>query len=258
MTDLLIEQQERVKLLTLNRIEKHNAFDDFLLQAFQEAIDEATADPSTRVILIKANGRFFSSGADLLWMQKMVNYTADENLRDALVLGKFLFTLYQSPKPIVTVAQGSAFGGGVGILAASDVVIASCNAQFCFSEVKLGLIPAVISPYVIKAIGERETKRLFMSAETFSANDAKQLGLIHYCFPDNELLDFSFNYAHQLANLAPSAVTEAKRLVHQVSDRCIDQQLVEETAKRIAEIRVSGEAQKGLRAFLNKQNPDWD
>lgn len=254
---LLNELHNQVCVITLNRVDKYNAFDDNLLNDLQRTLDDAINNPQVRVILLKANGRHFSAGADLTWMQRMAEFTEEENLRDAMVLAGVMSTLHQSPKPTIASVQGSAFGGGAGLVAACDIAIAAASARFCFSEVKLGLIPAVISPYVVKAIGERAAKWLFMTAETFDATQAKQLGLIQHCIADDELPDFSLNVAEQITKLAPQAVRDCKNLVNDVVNKPINEELLRHTAALIAKKRVSAEGQQGLRAFLNKETPNW-
>ncbi|MBA2652138.1 MAG: enoyl-CoA hydratase/isomerase family protein [Tatlockia sp.] len=257
MSDLLSEIQESVFSITLNRVSKHNAFDDQLLVALQQTFEQAIANTKVRVIILKANGRHFSAGADLTWMQKMAEFSEEENLKDALVLARLMYTLNQSPKPTIAMVQGAAFGGGAGLVAACDIAIASSSARFCFSEVKLGLIPAVISPYVVKAIGERAAKHLFMTAETFDAAEAKRIQLVQHCIADEDLETFTLDYAEQIAQLAPLAVSACKSLVEQVAGKAINEDLMRQTAALIAEKRVSAEGQRGLRAFLNKEIPDW-
>lgn len=258
MSDLLNEVQERICLLTINRVNKHNAFDDQLLAAMLEQLNDAIHNPKVNVIVLKANGKHFSAGADLSWMQRMAHFSKEENQKDALVLAKVMYTLNQSPKPTIAMVQGSAFGGGAGLAAACDTVIAANTARFCFSEVKLGLIPAVISPYVVKAIGVRATKSLFMSAEVFDANRAKELNLIHHCISETDLLEFTLQYATQVSNNAPEAVRAAKQLAEYVNNKPIDEELMHYTAALIAEKRVSFEGQHGIQAFLNKETPHWN
>ncbi|AHE67758.1 enoyl-CoA hydratase-related protein [Legionella oakridgensis] len=258
MNDILSEQQGHVLLLTLNRVNKHNAFDDRLLAGLQQRLEEANSNPDVRVIVLKANGRHFSAGADLDWMKRMAEFSEEENVADAEILAKVMYTLHHSPKPTIAVIQGAAFGGGVGLVAACDIAIAAENARFCFSEVKLGLIPAVISPYVIKAIGSRAATWLFMTAETFDAKRAYELQLVQFCVPEDALADYALTYAQQLSQLAPLAVREAKTLVHQVAGKPIDEALLHKTAFLIAKKRTSAEGQRGLQAFLNKETPNWD
>lgn len=258
MSDLLYEIQDHLCLLTLNRVSKHNAFDNHLLAEMQTQLDAAIANPQVRVIVLKANGKHFSAGADLAWMQDMARFSEAENLNDAMVLGNLMYALNQSPKPTLAMVHGAAFGGGAGLAAACDMTIAAISARFCFSEVKLGLIPAVISPYVVNAVGERSAKALFMSAEIFDATKALSLNLVQHCIPDENLLEFTLNYAKQISNNAPEAVRASKKLAAQVANKNIDKELVYFTASLIAQKRVSHEGQQGLNAFLNKETPNWN
>lgn len=258
MSDLLFEIQNHLCLLTLNRVNKHNAFDNNLLSAMQKQLDAAIANPQVRVIVLKANGKHFSAGADLGWMQTMVRFNEEENLNDAMVLANLMYTIHHSPKPTIAMVHGSAFGGGAGLAAACDITIAANTARFCFSEVKLGLIPAVISPYVVKAIGERSANALFMSAEPFDAAKALSLNLVHQCVPEDNLLEFTLNYATQISNNAPEAVQASKKLAAYVANKIIDHELLHYTASLIAHQRISPEGQKGLNAFLNKETPNWN
>lgn len=258
MSDLIYEIQDHVALLTLNRESKYNAFDDKLLIDMQGRFDEAINDKKVRVIILKANGKHFSAGADLAWMQRMAHFTEEENLKDAMVLARLMFTINQCSKPTIAMIQGCAYGGGAGLAAACDIAIASTNARFCFSEVKLGIIPAVISPYVVKAIGERTAKVLFMSAEVFDAQRAMALNLVHHCEPEEHLLEYTLNYARQISSLAPESVKASKKLAEYVANKTIDDALGYYTAQLIAKKRVSDEGQKGLNAFLNKETPNWN
>ncbi len=258
MSDLLYEIQDHLCLLTLNRVSKHNAFDNHLLAEMQTQLDAAIANPQVRVIVLKANGKHFSAGADLAWMQDMARFSEAENLNDAMVLGNLMYALNQSPKPTLAMVHGAAFGGGAGLAAACDMTIAATSARFCFSEVKLGLIPAVISPYVVNAVGERSAKALFMSAEIFDATKALSLNLVQHCIPEENLLEFTLNYAKQISNNAPEAVRASKKLAAQVANKNIDKELVYFTASLIAQKRVSHEGQQGLNAFLNKETPNWN
>lgn len=255
---VLTELQKKVFSITLNRVTKHNAFDDRLLTALHAHIQAAEQHPDVRVILLKANGRHFSAGADLAWMKRMADFSEADNLQDAELLAKVMYTLHHSQKPTIAMVQGSAFGGGAGLVAACDIAIAADEARFCFSEVKLGLIPAVISPYVIKTIGAKAAAWLFMSAEPFDAERALALHLIQHRVPLDSLASFTLNYAQTIAKLAPQAVKEAKALVQDISGKAIDEALMHKTAALIAQKRVSPEGQRGLRAFLNKETLAWD
>ncbi len=258
MSDVLSELQGKVLLITLNRANKHNAFDDAMLTDLQLLLDDAENSPDVRVIVLKAEGKHFCAGADLAWMQRMASFSETENLADAKVLARVMYTLHNHSKPIIAMVQGSAFGGGAGLIAACDIGIAAETARFCFSEVKLGLIPAVISPYVIKAIGARAASWLFISAETFNAQRALALQLVQHCIPEVELLSFTLAFAQQIAQLAPQAVCDSKTLVRQIAGITIDEDLMHKTADLIAKKRVSAEGQRGLQAFIRKEAPDWD
>lgn len=258
MSDLICEVNESVFVMTLNRCDKSNAFDDHLILAMQLALDQAIANPQVRAILLQANGRHFSAGADVNWMRRMAQFSEEENRQDALALARLMRTIYQCPKPTVAAVQGVAYGGGAGLVAACDIAIAAHSARFCFSEVKLGLIPAVISPYVVKALGERTSKWLFMSAEVFDAAQAKAFNLVQHCVEDNILADFSLEYTKKMTHLAPMAVKACKELVNTVINRPVNDSLMHETAQLIAQKRVSAEGQEGLRAFLAKEIPQWN
>ena len=255
MNALLSELDQHVFLITLNRVEKHNAFDDEILLELQCLLDEAIANPDVRVILLKASGKHFCAGADLGWMKRMASFSEAENIADAQVLARVMHTLYHAPKPTIAMVQGAAFGGGAGLVAACDVAIASTSAHFCFSEVKLGLIPAVISPYVIQSIGEKAAAWLFMSAEPFDAPRALELNLVQKCVEDEKLLSYALEFARKMARLPTQAVCAAKSLVRDVSGRPIDEALQHLTARLIAAQRITSDAQIRLHAFLNKDTP---
>ncbi len=258
MSDLISEQHGKLDFITMNRVEKHNAFDDSMLAHLQLEIEKARDNPSIAVIILMANGPHFSAGADASWMQRMVEYDENENIADSMILAQMMHTLFTCPKPTIAMVQGAAFGGGAGMAAACDIAIAAESAIFCFSEVKFGLIPAIISPYVIRAIGERSACELFMTAQVFSARRAHELNLVQHCVPESELLTFTINYAEKITQMAPLAVKSAKSLVKQVAGRPIDEALLAQTAALIAEKRVSAEGQQGLKAFLSKKTPHWD
>jgi methylglutaconyl-CoA hydratase len=251
-SNVLIELQEQILTITLNRVEKHNAFDDILLNDLQFALEDADENPNVRVIILKGNGPNFSAGADLGWMKRMAKFSEEENIKDALTLAKVIYTLNNLEKPTIAMIQGSTFGGGLGLIAACDIAIATQNAKFCFSEVKLGLIPAVISPYIVKAIGERAATWLFMSGDLFNAQKALQLQLIQYLVDDEELLTFTKEYAEKLTKHPRKAVGDAKSLVKTIAKLPIDENIQQITAELIAKKRVSDEAQVALQAFLNK------
>ncbi len=243
--------------ITLNRSEMHNAFDDTLIGALTGELKRLGRDESVRVVLLAARGRSFSSGADLNWMRRMADFSVEENLADAAGLAELMKTLANLPKPTIALVQGAAIGGGVGLVACCDIAIASEAASFCLSEVRLGLIPAVISPYVAAAIGPRPTRRYFLTAERFDAATAWRLGLIHEVVPAEELEVRGEALSRQLLKNGPRAMAEVKALIAEVALSTLDDDLIADTAERIAEIRASAEGREGLSAFLEKRTPNW-
>ncbi len=246
-----------VAWVTLTRPEVHNAFNDTLIAELTAVLNGLGTDSRVRAVVLRAQGRNFSAGADLNWMQRMAGNTQDQNLTDARALAGLMRTLNELPKPTVALVQGRALGGGVGLAACCDIAVAAETASFTLSEVKLGLIPAVIAPYVIAAIGERAARRYFLTAETFTAREAHALGLIHAVAPDGTLEDAGKNILHSLFKGGPKAQAAAKELIFAVTKRPIDDALVEDTAARIARQRISREAREGIAAFLAKRDPSW-
>jgi len=259
MSDQLVLQRidAGVGRLTLNRPEVHNAFDDALIGQLTAALLSLEADWRVRVVVLAAAGKSFSAGADLAWMQRMAGYSEAENLDDARALAGLMSTLDRLAKPTVALVQGAAFGGGVGLVACCDIAIASEAASFALSEVKLGLIPAVISPYVVAAMGPGAARRFILTAERFSAQQALALGLVHEVVPADRLEETGQKVLDHLAQGGPRAQAEAKDLALSLAGRPIDRGLVEETAERIARIRVGEEAREGLAAFLEKRKAEW-
>ncbi|QDQ25886.1 enoyl-CoA hydratase/isomerase family protein [Chitinimonas arctica] len=243
--------------LTLTRPERHNAFDDGLIVELTAELAKLDADPAVRVVILAAAGKSFSAGADLAWMKRMASYGESENLEDARKLAKLMHTLDTLSKPTVAAVQGPAYGGGVGLVACCDMVFAAPEAMFALTEVKLGLIPAVISPYVVRKIGNSQARRYFLSAERFSADTALRLGLVHEIAPQDEVTVLATSWATQLLNNGPASMLAAKRLVAEVSNRPICSELNDLCAQRIASQRVSPEGQEGLTAFLEKRPPNW-
>ncbi|MBQ4835581.1 enoyl-CoA hydratase-related protein [Pseudoalteromonas luteoviolacea] len=246
--------KSKVAILELSRPEKHNAFNAEIIAELIKTIEYAN-ELEIRALVLKTQGKHFSAGADLAWMKSMADNNYEENVADSLELAKLMQVLATSPHPTLCLVQGAAFGGALGLIACCDIAVATANAKFCLSEVKLGLIPAVISPYVIKAIGERQARRYFLTAEVFEANKALELGLIHDISEDLEQSEEYF--IEQLLNNGPVAVKSAKSLINEVAGKYIDEGLIAHTAKRIAEIRVSDEGQEGLSAFFDKRAPNW-
>lgn len=244
----------KVAILQLSRPEKHNAFDDIVINELIKCIDHANS-LDIRALVLKTEGKHFSAGADLGWMKSMAENNYEENVADSQQLAKLMSVLATSPHPTVCLVQGAAFGGALGLIACCDIAIATNQAKFCLSEVKLGLIPAVISPYVIKAIGERQARRYFLTAEVFTAQEALNMGLIHEI--NDDLAQSEQQFIEQLLSNGPAAVKSAKSLINEIAHKTIDDGLIEHTAKRIAEIRVSPEGQEGLSAFFDKRAPNW-
>jgi len=243
--------------ITLNRPEMHNAFDDTLINALTEELKRLERDLGVRVIMLAARGKSFSSGADLNWMRRMADYSFEENLNDAMGLAELMKTLANLSKPTIALVQGAAIGGGVGLVACCDIALASVDASFCLSEVKLGLIPAVISPYVAAAIGSRATRRYFLTAERFDATEAHRLGLVHEVVRPDELDARAEKLSRLLLQNGPQAMALVKALVSEVALSYLDDDLIADTAERIAEIRASDEGREGLSAYLEKRKPHW-
>ena len=246
-----------VARLTLTRPEVHNAFNDQLIGELTLALNGLESDPRVRLVVLAAEGRSFSAGADLNWMKAMAGYGEAENLRDAEALAGLMRTLDGLAKPTLALVQGPAYGGGVGLVAACDIAIAADTASFCLSEVRLGLIPAVISPYVVAAIGQRAARRYFQTAESFSAERALALGLVHEVVPARALEGAEDRCVEALLRGGPRAQGEAKALVAAVAGRPLDDALVRDTAERIARLRVGAEGREGIAAFLEKRPPSW-
>ncbi len=243
--------------ITLNRPSKHNAFDDEIIARLIEILDQLAANSSVRVVVLGANGKSFSAGADLNWMQRMANLNYDENLADAAQLALLLRKLNFLPKPTIARVQGSAFGGAVGLISCCDMAVAVDSAHFGLSEVKIGLAPATISPYVIAAMGARASRRYFLSAERFDAKTAKSLGLVNEVVTAQALDSVLEKMVDGILSNGPKAVETAKQLIFEVHGQAITDELIEHTSRLIATLRVSEEGQAGLKAFLNKQAPPW-
>ncbi|MFI5017131.1 MAG: enoyl-CoA hydratase/isomerase family protein [Dongiales bacterium] len=257
MSGIEIERSGAKATLWLNRPERHNAFDDGLIAELSEALGALAADSAIRVVLLAGRGKSFSAGADLAWMKRMAGYTAAENAADAQKMAEMLHRLDSLAKPTIALVQGAAMGGGVGLVAACDIAIAAEDAQFAFSEVRLGLTPATISPYVIAAIGPRAARRYLLTAERLDARRALGLGLVATVVPGADLLTEASRLADILCQNGPAAMAEAKRLIADVTDRPIDAALRTETAGRIARQRAGAEGREGVAAFLEKRKPDW-
>jgi len=254
---LKVEKKDGIARVTLDRPDLRNAFDDELIAALTKAFEQVGADADVRVMILGGNGPAFCAGADLNWMKRMAKYGYHENLADAEALALMLATLDRLPKPTIARVHGPVFAGGTGLVAACDIAVGTPQAKFCLSEAKLGLSPATISPYVIRAMGEREARRYFLTAEVFDAAEAFRIGLLSLLVSPSEL-DSSIDelITHLMAG-GPQAHRKIKELIRAVAGRPVDDALAADTAKRIAEIRVSPEGREGIAAFLEKRKAAW-
>ena len=258
MTNTLdIRIEGRVARVYLNRPEVRNAFNDVVITELTEAFTRLGADPALRVIVLGGHGKAFCAGADLNWMKAMAGYDWEQNRADAQRLAEMLWTVYNCPLPVVGRLQGDCYAGGMGLAAACDVLVACDGLHFCLSEARLGLLPATISPYVIRAMGEQQARRYFVTAERISAVQAQAMGFVHACVP-GEALDAAVDgIVEVLVANGPAAVKACKRLVQDVAGRAITPDLRAETARRIADIRASDEGREGVQAFLQRREPAW-
>jgi methylglutaconyl-CoA hydratase len=246
-----------VARLVMNRPELRNAFNEGLIRGLAESIARLSADPAVRAIVITGEGSAFSAGADLEMMRRAGGYTPEENRNDALVLARMLKAIATAPKPVIALVNGPAMGGGVGLVAACDIAIAAEESFFALSEVRLGLIPAVISPFVVAAIGARQARRYFLTGERFDAETAKRLGLVHMVAMKAQLEATLDGVLAELLQCGPVAQGEAKKLITDVAGRPLTEELMADTAGRIARLRASPEGKEGIAAFLEKRKAKW-
>lgn len=249
---------EGVAIVTINRPERRNAFDAALIAALSETFETLHGAEHVRLVFLRGAGGTFSAGADLDWMRAAAGHTEDDNREDAMAMAKMLKLLWDIPALTVALVQGGAYGGGAGLAAACDMSIATADAQFSFAEVKLGLVAATISPYVVAAIGPRTARGLFATGRTFDAAHAEKIGLITQVVADDTALDAAIaSLSTEMMACGPMAVIESKKIVEHVAYQDIDHGLMEDTAKVIARVRVSDEGQEGVLAFLEKRKPRW-
>jgi methylglutaconyl-CoA hydratase len=246
-----------VATVTLNRPQVFNAFNEVAIEELADCVRVLGDREELRVIVLAARGKCFSAGADLDWMRRMAGLSYPANFDDAYRLAAMLRAIYTCPKPVVARVQGDAFGGGVGLISASDIAVAAESASFSLSEVKLGLIPATISPYVIRAIGARAARRFFVTAERFAAVEAHRIGLVHAVVTPDLLDPTVQSIVEAISQNGPQAVTKTKQLIHDIDGRLFSEEVLRDTAERIARIRASEEAREGVRAFLEKRSPTW-
>ena len=254
---LRISTQNRVATVVLSRPEVRNAFNDEVIAELSQAFTQLGEDPAVRAIVLMAEGPAFCAGADLNWMRRMADYSRDENVEDAGKLAFMLRTLYECPKPTIARVQGDVVAGGMGLVAACDMAVSVDTAHYCLSEVKIGLIPATISPYVIRAMGPRAAHRYFLTAERFTAAEALRIGFVHEVVPADQLDARVSALVGALVSASPNAVRECKRLVQDVAERDISRLLIERTVESIADIRASDEGKEGVQSFLQKRGPAW-
>ncbi|PIW09944.1 MAG: enoyl-CoA hydratase [Comamonadaceae bacterium CG17_big_fil_post_rev_8_21_14_2_50_60_13] len=250
-------QTGAVATVTLNRPEVRNAFNDEVITELTQAFTQLGQDPQVRAIVLAAEGPAFCAGADLNWMRRMADYTHAENLADAAALAEMLRVIYTCPKPTVARIQGDVYAGGMGLVAVCDIAVSVDTANYCLSEVKLGLYPATISPYVIRAMGARAAHRYFLTAERFDAAEALRMGFVHAVVSPAQLDDKVDELTKALVSASPNAVKECKTLLHDVAGQDIDATLIALTVEGIASIRASLEGKEGVQSFLQKRKPSW-
>jgi len=255
--ELTLTPATRVATVTLNRPDVRNAFNAAGIAELTHVFDALGREPNVRAIVLAAHGSAFCAGGDLNWMKAMAGYSDAENLADATLLATMLRTIYLCPKPVVAKVQGDCYAGGMGLVAACDIVVAAEQAHFCLSEVKLGLIPATIAPYVIKAMGEQAARRYFLTAERFSASEALRIGFVHEIVESTALDARVDAIVKALVSNSPNAVQQAKLLVREFAGQPVSNALVADSASRIATIRASHEGREGVASFLEKRTPSW-
>lgn len=255
--NLSITLSGAVARITLTQPEIRNAFSDDVIAELTAAFQDVGARPDVRAVVLAAEGPAFCAGANLNWMRRMADYTRDENLADAGKLAEMLRVIYTCPQPTIARVQGDVYAGGMGLVAACDMAVSVDTAGFCLSEVKLGLIPATISPYVIRAMGARAAHRYFLTAERFDAAEALRIGFVHAVVGADQLDAKVDELLKALTSASPNAVRACKQLVQNVAEREIDASLIAATVEGIADIRASAEGREGVQSFLQKRKPGW-
>ncbi|WP_233860228.1 enoyl-CoA hydratase/isomerase family protein [Paraburkholderia sp. HD33-4] len=254
---LKVEIAGQIATVTLNRPEVRNAFNETMIAELSAAFTALDTHDDVRAVVLAANGKAFCAGADLNWMKKMAGYSDDENRADAMRLAGMLSAVYRCSKPVIARVNGDAYAGGMGLIAACDIVVAVDSAHFCLSEARLGLIPATIAPYVIRALGEQASRRYFVTAEAFDCASAVRLGLVSEAVSAEQLDATVAQLAQTLCANGPQAVRACKRLVQDIAGRELSDALIENTAARIAKTRAGAEGREGVASFLEKRQPGW-
>jgi methylglutaconyl-CoA hydratase len=257
ITTLQVEIRNHTGLIWFNRPDIHNALNDVVLAELKATLKAMEKDRGVRAVVLAGHGKSFCAGADLNWMKRMAGYTREQNLADAAALANMLRVIYRCPKPIIVRVQGDVYAGGTGLVAVCDIAVSVDTAQYCLSEVKLGLIPATVSPYVIRAMGERAAHRYFLTAERFSAAEALRIGFVHEVVTADALDGKVAELTQALVQAGPAAVKACKELVQDIGGRNITQLLIDRTVQGIADIRASDEGREGIQAFLGKRKPGW-
>ncbi len=257
MSNLKIEVAAQRATLTLTRPELRNAFNDEVIAELTQAFTELGSSDEVRVIVLAAEGPAFCAGADLNWMRRMADYDREQNLADAGRLAEMLRVIHACPKPVIARVQGDVYAGGMGLVACCDIAISTDSAHYCLSETRLGLLPATISPYVMRAMGARAAQRYCLSAERFDAAEALRIGFVHEVVTADRLDERVDAVARALVNASPAAVRACKRLLQDVAQREIDAELIAQTVAAIADVRASAEGREGVQAFLQKRQPSW-
>lgn len=254
---VLFSSANGIATITLNRPEKHNALNNVIIAELMIFFNKAREDKNCRVVILQAIGENFCAGADIAWMQKIAEVPKEDNLADAMQLAALLQLIYVFPKPVIVLAQGAIMGGGLGLISVCDIALVTTDASFSFSEVKLGISPSVVSPYVIAAIGERAARYYFLTGEKFAAEEALRIGLVHQVVAGDAAKNVTVTMANQLLKFSPAALAATKRLIRDVSSQVISKELIELTAKHLVDGRTSVAGREGLAAFLEKRPPEW-
>lgn len=253
---ILLSVEEPVARVILNRLEVHNAFNADMIRELHDAFDVVRTDNEVRVVVLTGNGKSFCAGADLNWMRKIIGYSFEQNLAESLELAELMHKIYSLPKPTIARVNGAAIGGGNGLLSACDIVVASEEARFSLSEVKIGLVPAAISPYVIRRIGESKAREYFLTGERFDAQRGLEIGLVNKVVSAEKLDEKVGEIIGLLLSSGPEAMARCKELIHNTPGMSLEE-AKGYTARMIAELRVSGEGQEGMASFLEKRKPKW-